>query len=73
MLSKKKDESFVGNIKFNGGKLPSRILHLRSVRMGEQAVDIHGKDLARDYMRPLFIGKEDLNEYDRIMCDKRPF
>ena len=71
MLSKRKDESFVGNVKFNGGKLSLRILYLKSARMGEQAVDIHGKDLARDYMRPLFVGKQDLNEYDRIMCDKR--
>lgn len=62
-------EVFVGNTNANGGHLPQHLARLNTARIGEQAFDIHGEKLDRNYMRPLFIGSADLAEYDRIMCN----
>lgn len=60
------DEVFVGNTHTKGG-VPEYLRGLKTVRLGDQALDIEGKKLAQSYMRPLFIGRIEAAEYDRIM------
>ena len=61
------DEVFVGNI-----RVGSDLSHLNGVeyRIGDQAFDIDGKKLPRDYMRPLFVKRRDYAKYDRIMMER---
>jgi len=61
------DEVFVGNI-----RVGSDLSHLNGVeyRIGDQAFDIDGKKLPRDYMRPLFVKRRDYATYDRIMMER---
>jgi hypothetical protein len=40
---------------------------LKTIRMGDQALDINGNKLATDYCRPIFIHKDELDLYDKIM------
>lgn len=65
------DEVFVGNTATKNG-VPEHLRELRTARLGEQALDIEGKKLSQDYMRPLFIGRSEADAYDRIMM-KRTF
>jgi hypothetical protein len=60
----KKNEIFVGNTCAN-----EDMSYLKGIkyRLGDQAFDIHGKKLAKDYVLPLFIDKKDMNRYDSIM------
>lgn len=58
-----KDEVWLGN---TGTKIPEHFRGLKTVRLGEQAYDIHGKPLRRDYCRPLIIKKWEEPEHDRI-------
>ena len=60
------DEVFVGNTRTKDG-VPEYVSGLRTARLGEQALDINGKKIDPAYMRPLFVGKSEAGEYDRIM------
>lgn len=62
-----KNEEWVGN---NCGDIPEYLKHLKTARLGEQSFDIHGKKIPSEYYRPLFIGKSEYDEYDRIMNSK---
>ena len=55
---------FVGNTP-TGGNLSE----LKNVKylIGDTALDIHGKEIDKNYMLPLFVAKESYNEYNRIM------
>lgn len=67
----KADEVFVGNTETQGG-VPEHLRGLRTIRLGEQALDIEGKKLDPEYMRPLFVGSGEADAYHRIMM-KRTF
>lgn len=58
------DEIFVGNIASN-----DKLSNLVGVeyRIGDQAYDIHGKKLPKNYMLPLYIKKSSRNKYNDIM------
>lgn len=60
------DEIFVGNTPTAEG-LPPYLQGLRSARLGDQALDIDGNKLDPNYMRPLFIGRNEADAYDEIM------
>ena len=60
------DEVFIGNIPTKDG-VPEYMSGLRTARLGEQALDIEGKKIDPAYMRPMFIGRSDEAEHDRIM------
>lgn len=62
----KSDEVFVGNTETKNG-VPEHLRGLLTARLGEQALDIEGKKIDPDYMRPLFVGRSEAGEYDRIM------
>ena len=64
-----KDETFVGNTLLSEWK-PARYKKLKTARIGEQAYDIYGKKIPKDYMRPLFIGNSELGLYDEIMMER---
>ncbi len=61
------DEEFVGNINVNDD-----LAYLKDVqyRIGDVALDIHGKELDPGDMRPLFVKKQSFGLYDRIMKQK---
>lgn len=65
-MTTERDEIFVGNVPTYGG-IPGHLRGLSTARMGEQALDIYGKKLDPAYMRPLYIGRSECAEYDRIM------
>lgn len=65
------DEVFVGNMRTKDG-VPEYLGGMRTARLGEQALDIEGKKIDLAYMRPLFIGKSEVDAYHRIMM-KRTF
>lgn len=65
------NEIFVGNTKTKDG-LPEYLIGLQTVRLGEQALDIDGKEIAPSYMLPLFVSRTELVKYNQIM-DKRTF
>jgi hypothetical protein len=58
------DEEFVGNTNANGD-----LSYLRGVqyRLGDIALDIYGKKLDPNYMRPLFVKKNSFGLYNTIM------
>lgn len=60
------DEVFVGNTETKNG-VPAHLLGLTTVRLGDQALDIEGKKIDPEYMRPLFVGRTEADPYDRIM------
>lgn len=64
-----KNEVFIGNTSGDecyekGVTIPSRLSFLKSIRLGEQAYDIHGKPLNRDYCRPMILHKSDYGQYE---------
>ncbi len=62
-------EIFVGNHPTN--EWPVHCLRgLKTARLGEQALDIHGNKIDRDYMRPLFVARNEAAEYSRIMMGR---
>lgn len=66
----KKDEIFMGNTSAVDGPREC-FRHLKSLRIGDRAYDVEGKEkLPKDYMRPLFIGKHEAPEYDRIYLEQ---
>jgi hypothetical protein len=60
------DEVFVGNT-HTKNEVPEYLRGLKTVRIGDQALDIEGKKIDQEYMRPLFIGRAEVEEYNRIM------
>lgn len=60
------NEVFVGNTPAEGG-IPIHLRVLKTIRLGEIALDIEGKKLDQDYMLPLFLHESELMEHDRIM------
>lgn len=64
MKTIKQDEIWVGNTT-TGGDMSD--LQRVEFRIGEQAYDIHGKQIPRDYMRPLFVKKSSYDLYNAIM------
>ena len=62
------NEVFVGNV--SGTQLPSKFSHISSARLGTEALDIHGKSIDRDQMRPMFINRADSDAYDRVMWNQ---
>ena len=59
-------EVFVGNTETKNG-VPEHLRELTTVRLGDQALDIEGKNIDPEYMRPLFVGRAEADAYDRIM------
>ena len=62
----RKDEIFVGNQR-TGEDLSYLDNKGIKYRVGEIALDIHGKEIEQWYVRPLFIKKESYDKYNRIM------
>jgi len=62
----KPNDVFVGNTETKNG-VPEHLRGLTTARLGEQALDIDGKKIEPEYMRPLFIGRAEADAYDRIM------
>jgi len=60
------DEVFVGNTRTKEG-IPEYLRNLRTVRLGEQALDREGKELDPAYVRPLFVAKTEFAACDRAM------
>ncbi len=61
------DEVFIGNTCTEGG-VPSHLVSLRTARLGRVAYTVDGSEkLPADYMRPLFIGKSEQNQFEAIM------
>ena len=60
------DEVFLGNTQLAHWK-PEYYNELKTIRIGEQALELSGKEIDRDYMRPLFIGKSEFEKYNKIM------
>ena len=79
MYTKKNNEKFLGNHQFekfeNGrfvkNEFPGEGLEcLKTLRLGEQAYDIDGNPLSKDYYLPVFINVSELGLYDKIMTDR---
>lgn len=49
-------------------KIKARLTSITSLHFGTKALDIHGKPLANIF-KPVFIDKEDLHAYNKIMAD----
>ena len=64
---KRDNEVFVGNTNKIKGFPPKDLSHLKTIRLGKQAFDIHGDKIPTDYCLPIFIDKSELEEYNRIM------
>lgn len=67
------NELFIGNISIDKSgtiTIPNYLKHLKSLRLGEQAYDINGLPLERYLHRPLIVGKQDYDEYNKIMSNR---
>jgi hypothetical protein len=64
----RRNEKFVGNTTHING-VPY-LMELKTARLGINAYSIDGKAISPDYMRPLFIGNSEWEQYDRIMVDR---
>lgn len=60
------EEIFVGNTQLKNWPHPW-LKGLKTLRLGEQSYDIHGKELPTDKYRPVYVGKSEYNEYNRQM------
>ena len=66
-----KDEIWLGNTSGNkdwecGVDIPNHYSILKTIRLGEQAYDIKGKPLSRDYCRPLIVNKSEYPQVEAI-------
>lgn len=67
----KEDEIYIGNTDTRDINLYISYKNfIPSLRIGEQAYDIHGKPIPRFYCRPLFINKSDEQNYDELRAGK---
>lgn len=62
-------EKFVFNTRASSD-LASDWPGLKTIRMGSQALDIDGRQISPDYMRPVFIQESELDALDRIWARK---
>ncbi|MCA9307865.1 MAG: hypothetical protein KDA16_15160, partial [Phycisphaerales bacterium] len=67
-VGKKDGEVFVGNTDTTRKNL-DHLKSLKTLRLGDDALDINGKKLPRQY-RPIFISKAEEGAYDRIMVER---
>jgi hypothetical protein len=67
-IKEKDNEIFVGNTREK--EIPHYLSSLKTIRLGKQALDINGKYIDPAYMRPMFIGKSEEYEYDRIRMER---
>jgi hypothetical protein len=67
----KPGEIWVGNtdVSERGLVVRDELRHLKTVRLGEQAYDIHGKPIERNYCRPLIIHRSEEDLYNSIMMN----
>lgn len=66
-----KTEIFVSNTKvIKGIQVPEHYAHLKTIRLGEQAYDIKGNPIERNFMRPLIIDKSEEVELNKIWQDR---
>lgn len=63
------DEIFVGNSSESDPELLKYERNNIEYRLGNIALDIHGKKLPKWY-KPLFIKKKDFQKYDRLMMEE---
>lgn len=65
-------EVFVGNhrIQSDPPVLPTYLQGFTTLRFGHVAYTLYGAPLDTTYMRPLFIAREELNAYDRVMTER---
>lgn len=62
-------EVFLGNTGRHSGRFEElRRKGLKTIRMGNQALDIEGKKLP-NYYAPLFLSRSEENKYDAIMIE----
>lgn len=59
------DEKWVGNTRKNEWP-ETELATLKTARIGAVAYDIDGKPIPPEHYRPLFIGRDELDAYDRI-------
>ena len=67
-----RDEVWIGNTSGNiqweaGVDIPKKYAHLKTIRLGEQAYDIEGNPISRDYCRPLIVHKSEEKEVYKIL------
>ena len=66
----KPNEVFIGNMDSKNGHpvcIPDYLAELKTIRLGEQALDIDGNKLNPDHYRPLFIDRSEEDAHHRIM------
>lgn len=63
------DEVFVGNVETAKG-IPEYLSELKTVRLGDQALDIDGNKLSPAKYRPMFVGRSEHDAHHRIMMRK---
>ena len=64
----KKNEVFIANTKQLD--IPKQYRHLKTIRVGKQAYCINGYTLSQKYMLPMFVGKSEYAELNRIWQDR---
>jgi len=71
-IGKKDNEVFVGNYRIPDGKIvPPDYLHLlKTVRLGDQALDLNGHFIDANHYRPIFIDCSEAGLYDKIMMHR---
>lgn len=62
-------EVFVGNTERVGGSMTYLSERMRTVRLGDRALDIEGRPLPNSYA-PIFIGRAEEQIYDAIMMER---
>lgn len=72
-IGKKKNEICVGNV-FTKKGIPKYLSkRLKSIRLGNIALDVHGVKLDRKYVRPLLVSKDEFEKYNIIkLCRTFP-
>jgi hypothetical protein len=63
-------EKWLGNTCVSDGStMDPEMAHLKTLRLGEQAYDINGEEIDRDYYRPLIIHISEFDEWNNIMME----
>ena len=68
MHTKKENEVWLGNHDLS--KSLDHLQGLKTLRLGEQAYSYDGDKLNPDHYLPLFVGKDEESEYDRIILER---
>ena len=73
-VGNKENEVFVGNIGVcvtgHPVRIPEFLSSLKTLRMGEQALDINGNELDPAQYRPLFIASHEEKQYGLILQER---